>query len=91
MDRVEQALQHESMRAVVEHVEVNTPELAEDLHFVGSPSIRVDGKDIEPGADERGHGLMCRTYRDGNITTGVPPVEMIRAAIRASATRVGRR
>lgn len=82
--RVEQALQEESARAAVEQVEVDTPEFAQELHFVGSPSVRIDGKDIEPGADARDHGLMCRTYRDGDNTTGVPPLEMVRAAIRAS-------
>ncbi len=32
--------------------------------FLGSPSVRVDGVDVEPGADERSEfALACRIYR----------------------------
>ncbi len=39
--------------ATVRETTVATPEEAARLRFLGSPSIRVNGRDIEPGADER--------------------------------------
>jgi transposase InsO family protein len=37
----------------IRQVEVPDPETAERLRFLGSPTVRVDGNDIEPGADAR--------------------------------------
>jgi hypothetical protein len=37
---------------------------AEREHFLGSPTVRVDGRDIEPGAEAReDFGLKCRLYQ----------------------------
>ena len=68
------------LSADVREVEVRTPEDAERLRFLGSPSVRVDGKDIEPGADSRTeYALSCRIYADG----GVPRKELLVAALLA--------
>lgn len=61
----------------VERVEVDTPEKAAALGFPGSPSIRVDGVDVEGRVDSRG-ALSCRTYDGG---AGVPPEWMMEAAV----------
>jgi arsenate reductase len=67
----------------VERVDVDTPEKAAELDFIGSPSINVDGVDIE-GKAGRG-GLRCRMYDDGS---GVPPEWLVEAAVlRALAPR----
>lgn len=48
--------------------------------FLGSPSIRIDGDDIDPAArDSEEYGFMCRTYPGGE---GIPPVEMLARAVR---------
>ncbi len=49
--------------------EVATDADAEREEFVGSPTIRVDGRDIQPVPDEP-IGLSCRVYRlaDGRIS-----------------------
>ena len=50
--------------------------------FVGSPSVRVDGKDIELDAHERtDFGLSCRIYAGG----GVPPRELLVEALREAS------
>jgi arsenate reductase len=54
---------------------VDTPERAAALGFLGSPSIHVNGRDIE-GRTGAG-GLSCRTY----YGAGVPPEWMVEAAI----------
>jgi hypothetical protein len=47
--------------AVIVH-ELHTDEEAEQESFVGSPTIRVDGEDIQAPGDEP-VGLTCRVYR----------------------------
>jgi hypothetical protein len=46
----------------VEAREVDTEEAAERERFVGSPTIRVDGRDLDP-PDGDPVGLSCRVYR----------------------------
>jgi len=71
------------MKAPVEQIEVVTDDDAERLAFPGSPTIRVNGADIDPaGASQMGTGLTCRIYRlqDGRFSP-VPSKEMIRQAL----------
>jgi arsenate reductase len=68
----------------VERLDVGTPERAAELGFPGSPSLRVNGVDIEAKAASAGR-LCCRTYEDGS---GVPPEWLLEAAVlRALAPR----
>ncbi len=68
----------------VERVDVDTPERAAVLGFLGSPSIRVNGADIEGKSASAGR-LCCRTYEDGS---GIPPEWLLEAAVlRALAPR----
>ena len=65
---------------------VESLEAAERARFLGSPTVRVDGKDIDPGAGDRSdYGLKCRLYRSGEETSGLPPEEWIVEAIRSRA------
>ena len=61
----------------VERVDVDTPERAAELGFLGSPSIRVNGADIEGRTASSGK-LCCRTYEGGS---GLPPEWLIEAAV----------
>lgn len=62
--------------------EVTSQAEAERLRFLGSPSVRVGGRDVEPGADEReAFVLACRIYRTGAGFAGQPAVEWLRAAL----------
>jgi protein-disulfide isomerase len=64
-------------------VEVKDAAVAQQVGFLGSPTIRVDGQDVEPAARAASDfGMTCRTYIDRGQRTGVPPLEWIRAAVR---------
>jgi len=79
---VRQAVRLAAVDAEIEYVKVETQELAERLRFLGSPSVRVDGDDVELSANGRtSYGLMCRTYAYGPKVAGTPTIAMIRAAI----------
>ena len=83
---VQEAVRHEGLAAEIAEIEVNTPGSAMSHRFLGSPSVRVNGKDVENGAEGRhDFGLMCRTYHDGRALMGAPPVEMIQNAIKRQA------
>jgi hypothetical protein len=83
VDCVREVLAQEETPAVMVEVEVKDAATAQRIGFLGSPTIRVDGQDVEPGARaERVFGLSCRTYIDGGRRAGVPPLEWIRAAVR---------
>lgn len=64
---------------VVRHL-VETPQEAERLGFLGSPSIQVDGVDLfaQPGAQV---GLTCRRYPTPHGHQGAPTLEQLRAAL----------
>jgi hypothetical protein len=63
--------------------EVKTQDEAEELRFPGSPTIRIDGVDIDPAGAEARPALNCRIYHlpDGRISP-VPSREMVEAALR---------
>ncbi len=75
------------LRDEVSEIEVTDSVQAQALAFIGSPSIRIGGRDIEPTVSkERHYGLSCRTYLTGGKLTGVPPLDIIRAAVRLAAS-----
>ena len=66
---------------------VNVPhaEAAVSERFLGSPTIRVDGRDVQPGADERtGYTLACRLYRAEQGLAAQPDERWLRAALSAA-------
>jgi hypothetical protein len=82
VDCVRDVLAQEDTAAEMVEVEVKDVATAQRVGFLGSPTIRVDGQDVEPAARaERAFGLSCRTYIHGGRRAGVPPLEWIRAAV----------
>ena len=64
--------------AEVCEIVVESLEDAQTRRFLGSPSVRVNGRDIEPGAESRfGYSLGCRVYE----ASGVPAREWMVAAL----------
>ena len=86
VEQVRKALQSENVPIVVNEVEITDPDMAQEFGFLGSPSIRIDGIDVEPGAREmKTFGFGCRTYSDDEgRRSGLPPVGLIQQAARES-------
>ena len=77
-ERVRAVVGQEGVSAEVSEIEVKDLSQAKALAFPGSPTIRVNGLDIEPAL--RGSadtGFACRRYPGG-----LPSEEMIRRALR---------
>ncbi|MGH3056807.1 MAG: DF family (seleno)protein [Gaiellaceae bacterium] len=95
----EGCLNHEPARALVERisaqlrvapkielVEVPDADAAKELQFLGSPTVRVNGRDVEPGADRRGdYVFSCRLYWSEHGCAGHPEEGWIREALREAA------
>jgi len=67
--------------------EVDTDQEAESEGFAGSPTIRVDGRDVQDPGDQPA-GLTCRVYRlrDGRISA-LPDRADVREALAAARER----
>jgi hypothetical protein len=85
VEQVRRALASEGIAASVDEVEIVDPMMAQELSFLGSPSVRIDGIDVEPTAREvTTYGFGCRTYADSEgKRSGLPPLELIKEAARA--------
>jgi hypothetical protein len=77
------ALQMEQIADAVVLVKVkNDPEAAR-LKFLGSPSFRINGKDLWP-EERESYSLCCRVYTTPEGMKGWPSVEMLREKIKAA-------
>jgi hypothetical protein len=63
-------------------IEIDTDDAAQREAFVGSPTIRVNGRDLQPPAQEEPVGLSCRVYhlRDGRVSP-LPDPDDIKEAL----------
>jgi hypothetical protein len=66
----------------IELVRVEDADVAERERFLGSPTLRIDGEDVEPGAEERtDFGLKCRLFVTPDGLRGLPADEWVFAAL----------
>ena len=80
---VDEDLRALELDARVEQRRVTSEDAAVAERFLGSPTLRVDGVDVDPGAaDREDFGLRCRLYATGDGLRGVPEDRWIRAALR---------
>jgi hypothetical protein len=65
---------------------VEIPDLAQAARhgFVGSPTIRVNGSDVDPPAKDQPASLSCRHYATSHGLRGLPDSEQLRAALAAA-------
>jgi hypothetical protein len=74
--RLRSALASAGLDDQVEHVLVETPEDAERLGFLGSPTILIDGHDPFARGDEL-PAMACRVFSTPNGLEGSPTVEQL--------------
>ena len=85
LERLREVMTEEGIFKEVEVFKVETEDQARELRFVGSPTIRVEGQDIDPPSDSR-YVLTCRAYllEDDRISP-LPSKDMIRRALSSPA------
>ena len=66
----------------IEMINVDSGQYAQEIRFLGSPSIRIDGKDLEGTKDSPSdYGIKCRIYYGSDGPTGMPPEELLKKSI----------
>ena len=79
---VERAIDDLDISADVTVVEITSEADAKRRGFLGSPSVRVNGLDVEPGTNgSKEVTLGDRVYRGGRGLQGWPDARWIRAAL----------
>jgi hypothetical protein len=85
--KLKEVLAAEGIAADITEVAVNDMASAMALRFCGSPTIRINGRDVaEEFGSVQNFAVSCRLY-PGSIEPGVPPLEMIRRAVRGAYRR----
>lgn len=85
LEILKEVLEEENLYSEIYLVNVDSEEKAKELHFLGSPTIRINGIDIEKESRSlTDFGMKCRIYVIEGKIIGVPSKEMIRDAIRDS-------
>jgi hypothetical protein len=85
LDLVERIVGELGLGAIVCKVDVPDLESAVRHRFLGSPTIRVNGHDVEPGAQERSDFVVsCRVYRTDGSFKGQPDERWLRDALIAN-------
>jgi hypothetical protein len=84
---VDEAIFATGVPARVEMIDVVTEDQARRRRFLGSPTVRVDGRDVDPWAEGRSdYSLATRLYRTERGLAGGPDEGWIRAALLIAAS-----
>ena len=85
---LQRLLVEEGLRGPLAEHRVESEAAARAARFLGSPTVRVQGRDVDPAAaGRRDYGLSCRIYATPEGLRGTPPLEWVRAAVRAAGGR----
>ena len=86
---VKEVLAAEGVAADIHEVFVRDQRMANEVRFLGSPTIRINGRDVAGESQKaQSFALSCRLYAGSKIV-GLPPAEMIHQAV-VEARRGGR-
>lgn len=82
MPRLRTLLDRAGVDQEVRLVRVESEDEARAAGFLGSPTLRVNGRDVEAGAAKRSDfGLKCRLYQTSGGLSGTPPDELVLTAL----------
>jgi hypothetical protein len=82
LPRLRELVAKAGIREEVELRRVESQEAAVAERFLGSPTVRVDRIDVEPGAHDRSDfGLKCRLYSTTEGLRGTPAEEWVVQAL----------
>ena len=76
---LERILLESNTAVAIEKIEITTQGMALQHRFLGSPSIRINGKDIAGREEASEYGLKCRIYPDTG--SGIPSASVLRKAL----------
>jgi hypothetical protein len=77
VQRLQAVLESQSLQSEIRSVPISSEAQAEALRFPGSPTIRIEGEDVEQH-ETVVPSLACRLYAN---RSGIPSEELLRLAI----------
>jgi hypothetical protein len=81
---LKEVLAAEGIATEIREVLVRDKEMADELRFSGSPTIRINGRDVASESHKaQSFALSCRLY-PGSKQVGLPPVEVVHRAVLAA-------
>ena len=79
LTNLREVLSEAGLKAEIEIINMDDPEDVVKHRFLGSPSIRINGKDLETTEDDSTeYSMRCRRYKNGDTMEGFPSKELIR-------------
>jgi hypothetical protein len=85
LPRLREILAQAGISTEIELRKITGDDAAQRERFLGSPTVRVNGDDVEPDAELRtDYGMKCRLYRTAGGLSGQPPQEWLQAALGGS-------
>jgi hypothetical protein len=82
VELLQEAMRAEGVKATIEIIRIESQAEAESHRFIGSPTIRIEGIEVDPHP-ELPYRLTCRTFvhEDGRLSP-LPSLSMLRQVIR---------
>ncbi len=82
LKHLEEVIREKKLDVGVEMIKIESDGEALKNRFLGSPTIRINGRDIESGAEEiKDFSMRCRLYLEDDKVNEWPSKKMIRRAI----------
>jgi hypothetical protein len=81
LNLLKEVLKEKGIEEEIEIIEVKSEEEAIKYRFLGSPTIQINGLDIERERRNDFPTMGCRIYKTKNGYSGIPPKELIEKAI----------
>jgi len=90
--RLRMLLDGAGIDAPIELHRIDSVQAAERERFLGSPTLRINGDDVDPTAGSRtDFGLKCRLYATAEGLRGAVPDELVLAALNEHQNKVAER
>lgn len=79
---LQEVLEERGVKDAVDDLNATSQPVAEEYRFPGSPTIRIDGEDVEPGfVDPGDYTPRCRLYPTASGSDGLPQRRWIEEAV----------
>ncbi len=86
VESLKDVLEETGIEAEIERINVVDDDMAVEQNFFGSPSIRINGVDVDPVAREStAYSRQCRIYNTDEGILGWPTKEMIKNTIKEAS------
>jgi hypothetical protein len=85
VESLRNVLRSAAINASIQEIAVIDEAMARSLKFPGSPTVHINGRDVE-STTQQSYGLACRLYSGGR---GIPPLEELQRAIAGAHTEKG--